>query len=67
MARFNQMDKDQNGKVTKDEAEGRFAENFDSFDADSDGSVTKEEFAAARAKFGGGRGARPRPAEAGGN
>lgn len=66
MARFNQMDKDQNGKVSKDEAEGRFAENFDSFDADSDGSVTKEEFAAARAKFGGGRGGRPRNAEAGG-
>lgn len=69
MARFNQMDKDQDGKVTKTEAEGRFAENFDSFDSDADGSVTKDEFLAARARFGGGRGGggRPRTAEAGGN
>lgn len=67
MARFTQMDKDQNGKISKDEAEGRFAENFDSFDADSDGSVTKEEFLAAAAKFRGGRGGRPRNTEASGN
>jgi Ca2+-binding EF-hand superfamily protein len=67
MARFNQMDKDQNGKISKDEAEGRFAENFDAFDADADGNVTKEEFSAARAKLGGGRGGRPRNAEASGN
>ncbi len=67
MARFNQMDKDQDGKVSKAEAEGRFAENFDNYDADTDGSVTKEEFQAGIAKFGGrGRG-EPRPAESGGN
>jgi hypothetical protein len=67
MAGFNRMDKDQNGKVTKDEAEGRFAERFDTFDTDADGSVTKEEFQTGFAKLGGGRGGRPRPAESGGN
>ncbi len=66
MARFNQMDKDQDGKVSKDEAGGRIAENFDRFDTNADGSVTKEEFLAAIAKFSGG-GGRPRPADAGGN
>ena len=30
-------------KSRKDEAEGRFAENFDNFDTDADGNVTKEE------------------------
>jgi HlyD family secretion protein len=67
MAFFDRMDKDQNGKVSKDEAEGRFAENFEKFDADNDGNVTKEEFQDYRAKnpFGGRGGGRPR-AEAGG-
>ena len=69
MARFNDMDKDQDGKVTKDEATGRMADNFDNFDTDSDGSVTKDEYLGAIAKFrgGGGGGGRPRPSEAGGN
>ena len=66
MARFNLMDKDQDGKVSKEEAGGRVAENFEGFDADSDGSVTKEEFLAAMAKFRG-AGGRQRPADAGGN
>ena len=66
MARFNEMDKDQDGKVSKDEATGRMADNFDNFDTDSDGSVTKDEFLA-RFRGGGGGGGRPRPAEAGGN
>ena len=70
MARFTAMDKDQDGKISKGEAEGRMADNFDNFDSDSDGNVTKEEYMAAIAKFraaGGGGGGRPRPAEAGGN
>ena len=67
VARFNAMDKDQNGKVTKEEAEGRFAERFDSFDIDADGSVTKDEFMTGMAKLGRGRGGRPQPTEAGGN
>lgn len=69
MARFNSMDKDQDGKVSKAEAaDTRFAERFDSVDTDADGSVTKDEFMAGVAKMGrgGGRGGRP-PAEAGGN
>ena len=61
------MDKDQDGKVSKGEAEGRMAENFENFDSDSDGSVTKDEFLAVMAKFRGGGGGGPRPAEAGGN
>ncbi|HEY0982540.1 efflux RND transporter periplasmic adaptor subunit [Schlesneria sp.] len=68
MARFNSMDKDQDGKVTRSEAEGRMAENFENFDSDSDGSVTKDEFLAVMAKFraaGGPPG--QRPAESGGN
>ena len=67
VARFNSMDKDQDGKVSKGEAEGRMAENFENFDSDSDGSVTKDEFLAVMAKFRGGGGGGPRPAEAGGN
>lgn len=66
MAMFDRMDKDQNGKISKDEVQGgRFADNFDKADADSDGNVTKEEFLDFRAKnpFRG----PPRPAEAGGN
>ncbi|WP_397571358.1 efflux RND transporter periplasmic adaptor subunit [Schlesneria sp. T3-172] len=68
MARFNSMDKDQDGKVTRSEAEGRMAENFENFDSDSDGSVTKDEFLAVMAKFraaGGPPG--QRQAESGGN
>ncbi|WP_010588225.1 efflux RND transporter periplasmic adaptor subunit [Schlesneria paludicola] len=66
-ARFTQMDKDHDGKVTKDEADERIAQNFERFDTDSDGSVTKEEFLAAIAKFRG-NGGRPRPPAAdGGN
>ena len=66
-ARFTQMDKDHDGKVSKDEADDRIAQNFERFDADSDGSVTKEEFLAAIAKFRAG-GGRPRtPGAEGGN
>ena len=71
MARFTAMDKDQDGKISKGEAEGRMADNFDNFDSDADGNVTKEEYLATIAKFRGGGGGpgggRPRPAEAGGN
>ena len=71
MARFAQMDKDSDGKVSKDEAEGRMAENFENYDTDADGAVSKEEFMAfitklrASGGFGGG-GGRP-PSNAGGN
>ena len=74
MARFAAMDKDQDGKISKSEVEGRMADNFDNFDTDADGSITKEEYLAAMARFraagggpgGGGGGGRPR-GEAGGN
>ncbi|MDX2319526.1 MAG: EF-hand domain-containing protein [Moritella sp.] len=38
---FEQMDSNQDGKVSKDEATGRLAENFDKLDTDNDGFVTK--------------------------
>lgn len=66
MAMFDRMDKDQDGKIAKAEAERGLADNFDGYDTDSDGYVTKDEFTAGRPKFGRGRGG-PRPAEAGGN
>ena len=66
MERFNRMDKDQDGKVTKSEAEGnRLAERFDMVDADQDGNVTKEEYLSAMSRMRAGGGSRP--AEAGGN
>jgi HlyD family secretion protein len=65
-ARFAQLDKNHDGKVTKDEVEGRFADNFSTLDENSDGDVTKEEFMSGIAKMPRG-GGRPRPAEAGGN
>jgi HlyD family secretion protein len=66
MERFNRMDKDQDGKITKAEAEGsRMADRFDMIDTDADGNVTKDEFLTSMARFRGGGG--PRPAEAGGN
>lgn len=82
MARFAAMDKDQDGKISKDEAEGRMADNFGNFDTDSDGSVTKDEYMATIARYraggggppgggvpggGGPGGGRPRPTDAGGN
>jgi HlyD family secretion protein len=74
MARFTAMDKDQDGKISKGEAEGRMADAFDMFDSDSDGNVTKDEYMAVIARFrsgggpggGGPGGGRPR-SEAGGN
>jgi HlyD family secretion protein len=66
MDRFNGMDKDHDGKITKAEVEGsRFADRFDTVDTDADGSITKEEFLTSAARFRGGGG--PRPAESGGN
>lgn len=57
--RFKTLDKDNNGKITKDEADERMASRFDVFDANSDGGVTLEELQAASARFRAGGGGAP--------
>ncbi|MBA3314675.1 MAG: efflux RND transporter periplasmic adaptor subunit [Planctomycetaceae bacterium] len=52
---FARLDKNGDGGVTKDEVEGRFAENFDTMDANKDGKIDQAEFAAGARNFGGGR------------
>ena len=50
---FNNLDKNKDGKIGKDEAQGRMKERFDVLDANNDGSVSKEEMKKAFANFGG--------------
>lgn len=45
------LDKNNDGKVTRDEAEGRFAQFFDRLDTNADGAVTPEEAAKAADRF----------------
>lgn len=40
---FKDLDTDQDGKISKDEAKGRIKEHFDRLDADKDGFITKDE------------------------
>lgn len=40
---FKQMDKDEDGKLTKKEVKGPIKNDFDKIDADEDGYITKEE------------------------
>jgi len=47
-ANWKRMDRNNDGKVTKDEFPERFRDRFDQMDADGDGSVSSEEFVAAR-------------------
>lgn len=64
--RFKELDKNSDGKLTKDEvADDRMAARFDSIDADADGLVTLDEMKAASARFragGGGAGGPRSPA-----
>lgn len=67
VARFKSLDKNNDGKVTKDEADERMQSRFDTFDTNGDGDVTQEEWTAAIAKFSrGGGGQRPPAGDAGG-
>ena len=63
--RFKSLDKNGDGKLTKDEvADDRMASRFDTMDADGDGAVTLDEMKAASARFragGGGGGGESRP------
>lgn len=45
-ARFRALDKDSDGKITKDEADERIASRFDALDSNDDGTVTLEELQA---------------------
>jgi hypothetical protein len=51
--RFNPMDQDTDGdgKISKDEAQGRFKENFERNDTNADGFVDEAEIAAMRERF----------------
>ena len=64
VARFKDLDKNSDGKLSRDEvADDRMAARFDSMDADADGLITLDEMKAASARFraGGGGAGGPRP------
>jgi Ca2+-binding EF-hand superfamily protein len=50
---FKNLDTDESGTISKDEAKGPLAEHFEDIDADGNGELTKEELRAAREKRGG--------------
>ena len=57
VARWLSMDKDGDGKITKDEAQGRLKAGFDRYDTNKDGSLDRTELdALAQRLFGGRRG-----------
>jgi len=58
MERIMSQDKNQDGKLSKDEVDERMLPMFDRLDANSDGSIDKSEIEAAAARMGGGRGGR---------
>jgi Ca2+-binding EF-hand superfamily protein len=49
---FARMDRNQDGKISKDEAPPRIQENFDRIDANSDGALSPEEFGRVAGAFG---------------
>ncbi|MDG2181552.1 MAG: hypothetical protein P8L78_07665 [Mariniblastus sp.] len=62
MERIMSQDKNQDGKLSKDEVDERMLPMFDRLDANSDGSIDKSEIEAAAARMGGGgRGGRGGP------
>ncbi|MGB1929554.1 MAG: EF-hand domain-containing protein [Mariniblastus sp.] len=61
MDRIMSQDKNQDGKLSKDEVDERMLPMFDRLDANSDGSIDKSEIEAAAARMGGGRGGRGGP------
>jgi len=61
MERIMSQDKNQDGKLSKDEVDERMLPMFDRLDANSDGSIDKSEIEAAAARMGGGRSGRGGP------
>ena len=58
MDRLMSQDKNEDGKLSKDEVDERMLPLFDRLDANSDGSIDKSEIEAAAARMGGSRGGR---------
>jgi len=67
MDRIMSQDKNQDGKLSKDEVDERMLPMFDRLDGNSDGSIDKSEIEAAAARMGGSRGGRGGPGGPGGN
>lgn len=67
MDRLMSQDKNEDGKLSKDEVDERMLPLFDRLDANSDGSIDKSEIEAAAARMGGSRGGRGGPGGPGGN
>lgn len=49
--RFKSMDRNEDGKIQKDEATGRMSERFDRIDKNGDGAIDQDEIEALRSKF----------------
>lgn len=58
---FKRLDKNGDGKISKEEAPERLAANFDKIDANKDGFITPDELKARQPGPGGPDGARPNP------
>ncbi len=67
MDRLMSQDKNEDGKLSKDEVDERMLPMFDRLDSNSDGSIDKSEIEAAAARMGGSRGGRGGPGGPGGN
>ena len=61
MDRLMSQDKNEDGKLSKDEVDERMLPMFDRLDSNSDGSIDKSEIEAAAARMGGSRGGRGGP------
>jgi collagen type III alpha len=60
---FKRLDKNGDGKITRDEAPDRMAENFDKIDKNGDGAITPDELRPPGGGQGGPGGDRPSPEE----
>jgi acetyl esterase/lipase len=59
MSRWLAMDKDSDGKISRDEAQGRMKDEFDKMDSNKDGFIDREEVRQMVARLRGGEGERP--------
>lgn len=59
MSRWVAMDKDADGKISRDEAQGRMKDEFDKIDSNKNGFIDREELRQMLARLRGGQGERP--------